>query len=135
MQCFGEVKRIFVHPSGRRADVVYADIHGVTRVACLSSPSACVDRGVSEAREPRGKRVRGIDTALRASSSRTSSYTRAGQGHDDGAIFVSSFRSDMTQEELSEALAPFGKYERLVMRMFFLPSSFPRAIGFSDRDL
>jgi hypothetical protein len=28
----------------------------------------------------------------------------------------------MTQEGLSEALAPLGKYERIIMRMFFFPA-------------
>ncbi|KAF8487326.1 hypothetical protein DFH94DRAFT_705224 [Russula ochroleuca] len=30
-QRFGKVKHIFVHPGGRRADVVYVDVHGVKR--------------------------------------------------------------------------------------------------------
>jgi hypothetical protein len=72
---------------------------------------------------------------LRASSSRTS-YTRTEQGRDDGAIFVSSFHHNTTQEELSEALASFGKYQRLVMRMslfaFIIPSR--SWVGFSERD-
>ena len=71
-----------------------------------------------------------VDSAWRGSSFRTSSYNpRTGQGRDDGAIFVSSFLPDAMQQELSETLAPFGKYDRLVMRM---PSSFLRAVKFSD---
>ena len=73
-----------------------------------------------------------VDSAWRGSSSRTSSYNpRTGQGRDDGAIFVSSFLADTMQQEMSEALVPFGKYDRLVMRML---SSFLRAVKFSDRD-
>jgi hypothetical protein len=43
---------------------------------------------------------------------------------------------DMMQEKLMEELAPFGKYRRLVMCTVgsFLPSSLPRAVGFSERD-
>jgi RNA recognition motif-containing protein len=44
---------------------------------------------------------------------------RTEQGRDGGAIFVSNFPPTMTQEELLEALEPFGKYEKLVMRIFF----------------
>ena len=51
------------------------------------------------------------DTPLRA--------TRTEQGRDDGALFVSNFLPTTTQEELSEALEPFGKYEQFVMRMSF----------------
>lgn len=58
-----------------------------------------------------------LDTASRASGYRTS-YTRTRRGVDDGAIFVSNIFPDKTQEELSEALAPFGKYERSVTREF-----------------
>jgi hypothetical protein len=42
------------------------------------------------------------------------------QGEPDGAIFVSDFPLDTTQEELSEALGSLGMYERLVMRTFFI---------------
>jgi len=43
--------------------------------------------------------------------------TRDRQGRDVEAIFVSNFRLETTQEELSEALEQLGKYERLVMCM------------------
>lgn len=74
-----------------------------------------------------------VDTAWRdddyRSSASSSSYTRAGKSPKDGAIFVSGFRPGTTLGEISEALAQFGKYERMVMRMFsfaishFLPDS------------
>jgi len=81
--------------------------------------------------EEGGEKESGADTASRAGSYRTSDDTRAEQDND-GAIFVSNFSPDTTERELSEALAPFGKYERLVMRMFL---AFPRAVGFSERTL
>ena len=67
----------------------------------------------------------GVDTAWRDGSYRTStsSYTRDGQGREDGAMSVSVFPPDTTQEELSEALAQFGMRKRVVMRMFPLSSS------------
>ncbi|KAF8492388.1 hypothetical protein F5888DRAFT_1858903 [Russula emetica] len=47
-----------------------------------------------------------------------SRVTRTEQGRDDGAIFVSNFFLT-TQEELLEALEPFGKYEsRFKIRVF-----------------
>ena len=75
----------------------------------------------------------GVDTAWRGGSypTSTSSYTRAGQGHEDGAMSVSCFPPDTTQEELSEALAQFGEGKRMVMRVFPLSSS--PLIGFSER--
>ena len=45
--------------------------------------------------------------------------TESEQGRDDGAIFLSNFPPTTTREELLEALEPFGKYERFVMRMSF----------------
>jgi RNA recognition motif-containing protein len=87
----------------------------------------------------RGNKESGVDadatTASRAGSCRIS-YTRAGQGHDDGAIFVSNFAPDTTQEELSEVLVPFGKYQRLAMRMFLFTFLTPSRgwVGFSERD-
>jgi RNA recognition motif-containing protein len=41
------------------------------------------------------------------------------QCRDGGAIFVSNFPPTTTQEELLEALEPFGKYGQFVMRMSF----------------
>jgi hypothetical protein len=142
-QRFGEVVRIFVDPDGRRADVVYGDAHGVKRALHAYAEQPLCVRGqeidVFRKHAKRGDKESGVDmdatTALRASSSRTS-YTRTEQGRDDGAIFVSSFHHNTTQEELSEALASFGKYQRLVMRMslfaFIIPSR--SWVGFSERD-
>jgi len=54
-------------------------------------------------------KVSGMDTDT------LSRATRTEQGRDDGAIFVSNFPPTTTQEELLEALKPFGKYEQFVM--------------------
>ena len=137
-QHFGEFKRIFVHPGGSRAESRYADVHGVKRTLhAYAEQPFCVcgwEIVVFRKHVKHGDKRSGVDvdSAWQGSSSRTSSYNpRTGQGRDDGAIFVSSFLADTMQQEMSEALVPFGKYDRLVMRM---PSSFLRAVKFSDRD-
>jgi hypothetical protein len=45
--------------------------------------------------------------------------TRTEQGRDEVVIFVSDVSPTTAQEELLEALKPFGKYEQFVMRMSF----------------
>jgi hypothetical protein len=44
-----------------------------------------------------------------------------------------SFPPHTTQEELSEALEPLGKYERLVMRMSLALRTLSQAAGLSER--
>jgi RNA recognition motif-containing protein len=117
-----------VQPDGRRADVVFADVHGVKRTLHAYAEQPFCVRGqeivVFRKHSNRGTEDNGrgssadMDYASRGGSYRTSSYTRDRQGQDDGAIFVSDLPPDTTYRELSEALAPFGKYERLAMRTF-----------------
>jgi hypothetical protein len=121
-QRFGEVTRIYVQPDGRRADVVFADVHGVKRTlhAYAETPLRVRGREITVFRK---HTEMDTDTPSRA--------TRAEQGRDGGAIFVSNFPPRMTQEELLEVLEPFGKYEKLVMRMCFAFLS--HASGLSER--
>jgi hypothetical protein len=140
LQRFGEVKRIFVHPGGRRADVAFADVHGVRRTLHAYAEKPLRVRGKEIIVFRKQKRAdleggdeepdfgAGVGAAWREGSFRTpassSSHTRYGQGRGDGAIFVSSFPPGTTPGELAEVLAQFGKYERMVMRMQFLCFSF-----------
>jgi hypothetical protein len=126
-QRFGEIERIFVHLGGKRVDVVYVDVEGVKRALHAYAEQPLYVRGqmidVFRKQEDKESGANG-DTWRGANRSRTSSYTpRTGQGgdNDEGALFVSSFPPDTTQEELAEALGTFGRFDRLVMRM---PSSF-----------
>ena len=73
------------------------------------------------------------DSACLASGFCTSFNTQVRQGRDDGAMFVSNFHPDVTQEELSEEVAPFRKYERLIMRVSFSPFHFLEHLGFLSR--
>jgi hypothetical protein len=57
--------------------------------------------------------VFGVDTDT------SSRETQTEQGRNGGAIFVANFPPLMTQEELLEAMEPFGDYEKFVMRMSF----------------
>jgi len=45
--------------------------------------------------------------------------TRTEQGRDEVVIFVSNVSPTTAQEELLEALEPFGKYEQFMTRMSF----------------
>ena len=140
-QRFGQVRRAFVHSRGRRANVIFADVHGIKRTlpAYAEHPQRLYDRLLPATPFMRGQEIivfrkhtkRGavgnnkmsgvdMDTGSRASGYTTSFYTRAGQLP----------LSETTQEELSKTLAPFGKYERLVMRMFlWIPHSLEQ-LGF-----
>ena len=73
------------------------------------------------------------DSACLASGFCTSFNTQVRQGRDDGAMFVSNFHPDATQEELSEEVAPFRKYERLIMRVPFSPFHFLEQLGLLSR--
>ncbi|KAH9970270.1 hypothetical protein BJV74DRAFT_867387 [Russula compacta] len=122
-QHFGEVRRIIVQPGGRRAEVVFVDVHCVKRTLHAYAEQPLRVRGeeiVVSRKHARGAGVSvnredgtGADTAWRPMSS---SYSQTEQDNSDGAIFVSDFPPDTTKEELLEALAPLGKYERFVMR-------------------
>ena len=122
-QPFGEVKRIFVHPGGRRADVVFADVESVRRALHAYAEEPLCVRGHEVVVFRRGHhhaRSAGVN-GRGAVASRRPFYVRHEQDDDDGAkegvVFVSNFPAGTTQEELSEVLAPLGKYEHFVMRM------------------
>jgi hypothetical protein len=115
-QCLGEITRIFVQPDGRCADVVFADVHGVKRTLYAYAEKLLRARGreiIVFRKYTKMNKVSGMDTDT------LSRATRTEQGRDDGAIFVSNFPPTTTQEELLEALKPFGKYEQFVMCMSF----------------
>jgi hypothetical protein len=128
-QRFGEITRIFVQQDERHADVVFADVHGVKRTlhAYAEKPLRVRGREIVMFRKyTKIKKVSDMDT-----DSDTPSATRTEQGRDDGGIFVSNFPPTTTQEEILEALGPFGKYEQFVMRMSFaLLSVSLKQVGF-----
>lgn len=125
-QRFGQVRRIIVEPGGKRAEVVFVDAHDVKRTLHAYAEQPLRVRGkdiIVFRKHTRGTGasvnrddVTGADTARR---SRNFSYSQTEQDNSDGAIFVSDFPPDTTKEELLEALTPYGKYERFVMRMVF----------------
>jgi hypothetical protein len=115
---FGEIAHISVRPQGRRGEVVFADVHGVTRTLHAS------------AEEP--LRVRGdeiivfrkyveVDTVSDMDTDTDTPWQATGteRGHNGGVIFVSDLPRMSTEEELAEALELFGAYENFVMRMSF----------------
>ena len=121
-QPFGEITRIFVQPDGRRADVVFADVHGVksTLHAYAEKPLHVRGREIIVFRKyTKMNKVSGLHT----DADTPSRVTRNEQGRYDRTIFVSDFPPTTMQEELLEALEPFGKYEQFVMRMSFLSHS------------
>ncbi|KAI0255621.1 hypothetical protein BJV78DRAFT_688802 [Lactifluus subvellereus] len=122
-QRFGEVTRIIVRPGGTRADVVFADAHGVKRTLHAYAEQLLRVRGQEiivfrKSTREASVSVRNHDTpsADIAWQGSTSHVGAAERGDARGAIFVSNFPQDATREELWEALAPFGKYEGFVMR-------------------
>jgi RNA recognition motif-containing protein len=113
-QRFGEVAHIYLQRDGKHANVVFTDVHGVKRAlhAYAERPlrvrghevvvfrkSLTVDDGV----------VSGVDTDTQSQEPR----------RNGGVIFVSNFHHAMTQEDLLEALEPFGNYEKFMMSMSF----------------
>lgn len=121
-QRFGEITRISIHLGGNRADVVYADAHGVRRAlhAYAEQPLHVRGRAIDVFRKHTvPESDENGDTWRGSNRSRTSSDApRHPQSRDnDGAIFVSSFPPGTTQADLAEALGAFGKFDRLVMRM------------------
>jgi prepilin-type processing-associated H-X9-DG protein len=126
--------RILIHPGGRHADVTFADGHGMKRTLhayaerplCVRGEEVIVFRKHKDPEDLEGgveeEFGAAVDTAWRdddyRSSASSSSYSRVGKSPNDGAIFVSGFLPGTTLGEISEALAQFGKYERMVMRMF-----------------
>jgi RNA recognition motif-containing protein len=117
-QPFGEITRIFVQPDGRCADVVFADVHGVksTLHAYAEKPLHVRGREIIVFRKyTKMNKVSDLD----ADADPPSRVTWTEQGCDDTTIFVSDFPPTMMQEELLEALEPFGKYEKFVMCMSF----------------
>lgn len=119
---FGEITRIYIQRDGRRAEVVFADDYGVKRTLHAYAEKPLLVRG-KEITVFR-KQTTGVNRASSGMGMDASSRTSGPeQGLDGGAIFVGNFPPKMTQEELFEALAPFGKYEKFVMRMSFLPCS------------
>ncbi|KAF8492402.1 hypothetical protein F5888DRAFT_1730527, partial [Russula emetica] len=121
-QQFGEVTRIFVQSYGRRADVVFADVHGVKRTLHAYAEKPLLIRGKEIIVFRKYTKTNGVSGSMDTNTDTPSRTTRTMQGRDDGAIFVSRFSPTTTQEELLEALEPFGKHEQFVMCMF-LPYS------------
>jgi hypothetical protein len=129
-QHFGEVIRILVHTdgsgagAGTRADVVFADVHGVKRTLHAYAERPIRVRGKEiivfrKRRRTREEEEGGGGLKINdVSASRRTGAAPAERGHDRETIFVSGFPQDSTQEELCEALVPFGKHEAFVMRMF-----------------
>lgn len=132
-----EVMRTFVHLGVRRADVAFVDVDSVERTLLAYAGQPLRLRGeimvfrrhanwrhANRGSVEGGDANVGVDIASRYGIYRTSasSYTRAGQGCKDSAVFLSSFSSDTTREGPSEALTQFGKYRQIVMRIFPLPS-------------
>ena len=97
-----------------RADVVFADVHGVKRTlhAYAERPLLVRGREIIVFRKNTMDTVSGTDTG-------TSRTTRTENGRGGRAIFVSNFHPRVTQEELLRVLKPFGKYKRFVMGMSF----------------
>ena len=122
-QRFGEVTRIIVEPDGRRAAVVFADVHGVknTLHSYAEKPLHVRGREVTVFRKyTKMNKVFGMDRDRDRDT--PSRETRTEHGRNDGVIFVSSFPRMTTEEELSKVLEPFGKYAKFVMRMSFFLS-------------
>ena len=121
-QLFGEVRRIFFHPGGRRADVVFADVEGVRRSlhAYAERPLSVRGREILVSRKHHAHSA-GVGVGGGNVASRAPFYMRDEQdgdgGNDGRAIFVSDFPAGTTQEELSDVFTPLGKYEQFVMRM------------------
>jgi hypothetical protein len=118
-QRFGEVARIHLHPDGNEANVVFVDVHGVKRTlhAYAERPIRVRGREIIVFRKStttNNEVVSGVHTTATPSQA-----TQTGEARDGGVLFVSDFPPTMTQEELIEALEPFGKYDKFVMRTSF----------------
>ena len=126
-QRFGEVTRILIEPDGKRAAVVFANVHGVknTLHSYAEKPLYVLGREVTVFRKhTKTNKVSGMDGDWDAPSR----ATRTEHVPGDGVIFVSNFPRMTTVEELSKGVEPFGKYEKFVMRMCFFLST--RQVGF-----
>ena len=127
-QRFGEVKHMIVHPGGRSADVLFADVHGLRRTLHAYADQPIRVRGQEITIFRKHTRGAGLlslgahdvtgENAVWQEKSASYSFTE--KGEPDGAIFVTDFPLDTTQEELSEALGSLGRYDRFVMRTFFI---------------
>ena len=123
-QHFGEVTRIIVRSGGTRADVVFADVHGVKRTlhAYAEQPLHVRGQEIIVFRKSTRQASVGVHNHDNASADiawRGTSHLGAAEQDDARrVIFVSNFPQDATREELWEALAPFGKHEGFVMRMY-----------------
>jgi RNA recognition motif. (a.k.a. RRM, RBD, or RNP domain) len=127
---FGEVTGMYVQLDGRRADVVFADVSGVKRAlhAYAEKPLRVRGREITVFRKHTGtNKVSGMDVDASTRATRTE------RDLEGGAIFVSNFPPTTTQEELLEALEPFGNYEEFKMRMSFTLLSRSQACGLSER--
>ena len=130
-QPFGEVKRILMHRGGRNADVVFADVESARRAlhAYAEQPLHVRGREVVVFRRKLNPQSAGDVNGGGGVASHAPFYMRREQeedgiGANDSGIFVANFPAGTTREELSEVLTPFGKYEQLVMRMYFSPCHF-----------
>ncbi|KAI0289132.1 hypothetical protein BC826DRAFT_636595 [Russula brevipes] len=122
-QRFGEVKHMIVHPGGSSADVLFADVHGLRRTLHAYADEPIRVRGQEITVFRKHAREAGLSLGAHSVAAenavlrdKSTSHSFAEQGESDGAIFVTDFPLDTTQEELSEALGSLGKYERFVMR-------------------
>ena len=126
-QRYGEVARIHLHPDGKDANVIFVDDHGVKRTlhAYAERPIRVRGREITVFRSSMTMNDEMVDTASPSQATPTG-------GGGGGVIFVSDFPPKMTQEDLIEALEPFGEYKKFVMRMSFFAFTLWQ-VGFAER--
>jgi hypothetical protein len=115
-----------LQPGGRSGAVVFADADAVSRVlhAYADEPLRVRGQEIVVFRERSARREPGVKAGAPRGTHRARHERMDDDGEGHGVIFVSNFPPGTTQEEVLKALAPLGKYERIVMRTCFTLSFF-----------